>query len=392
MLLQSLFDGHPGTIVTPGVFLWYFYYFFEQNSTLAIAQLIDRFIQDFEVIFDGSASCVAYSPNVGIFSGLTTLGANRDECVQVSKEVFRNCLLGILADYRESVPRKLFFQAVHVAYRYALGQPGKIDIDTRIVFPIHAPIPNKVTSQFAEDFPDAKYVLMVRKPIETVASTIRFQTGIGGYLLFLDCVLLPALFGGVPTTNGVEANTKAVRLEDLHAAPRETMEKLCEWLDLPWDESLMKSTFNGKDWWGDGSSLQVNGFSENIVAKRHAQQLPQIDVLRLNVLLASKSEQWGYQIPDADRGALRKLLILPLLLVPFSMEVPFLLALRQEKLSFSMSKLPAERFPRLLKYLYWFCGMGTIVSYFEIRKHLLGSWLGTFATLRSEVTLLELGK
>ncbi len=158
---------------------------------------------------------------------------------------FGKCLSAILDDYSTTAPsRKLFFQAVHVAYRYALGQPGEITNNTNIVFPIHSVLPTRHTAQFAEDFPSAKYVLMVRQPINTFTSTVRILSLLGDDLLFRHASLYPALFGGVATAPLVEANSRAIKLEDLHRSPRETMETLCQWLQLAWDESLMSSTFN----------------------------------------------------------------------------------------------------------------------------------------------------
>jgi len=395
LMVQSLFDWHPNTIATPGIYLSRFYPFFERNSSLPTAKLIDRFIEDFTVLFDAFGTCTAdpnfVNPETGALLGLRTLGPNRDQCLTVSKEKFRAYLTAILIEHKESVPRKLFFQAVHVAYRCASNQPGEIDSDTHIVYPIHTPIPSKYTAQFAEDFPQAKYILTVRKPIDTTASMIRHLKRTGRIVEnYLVAVLYQMLFAGVPTTNGVADSSRALRLEDLHRAPRETMQQLCRWLDLRWDETLMKSTVNGLEWWGDTSSLQVQGFSQAVVARRHDDELPAIDHLRLNVLFAPKNMTWGYQCADADRSVLRKLLILPLLVVPLVMEKEFLLGERKDKLKFTKQNTLFERLPKPIVFCLWFFGIGTLYSYLNIRRYLLSSWISTFAKTRPEVALLQI--
>jgi hypothetical protein len=395
-LLQSLFDWHPNTIATPAMYISRFYPFFELNSALPTAKLIDQFINDFSIIFDGFGTCTSdpnfqIHPETGALLGLRTLGGNRDQCLKVNQEQFRTCINAILAEYEENVPRKLFFQAVHVAYRHALNQPGNIDSNTRIIYPIHTPIPSKYTAQFAEDFPDAQYIVTVRKPIDSIAAMVKYLTRVGKiFENYLVAVFMPMLFAGVPTTNGVYHTSRALRLEDLHRAPREMMQEVCRWLDLPWDETLMKSTVSGLEWWGDSGSLQVQGFSEKVVARRHDGQLSPLDVLRLKVLLAPKNSVWGYACADADRSLVRKLMILPLLVVPFIEEIKFLQLERKTKLRFAQRNTLVERLPKPIVLFLWFFGIGSIYSYLNMRRYLFLAWIRTFAKTGPEVALLDL--
>jgi len=389
VLLQTLFDWHPKTISTPGIYASRFYYFYERHSTLPKAQLIERFIENFQLLLDPRKPCLAYSPTpiAGEYSGFTRLGADKNQMYLIDEQLFRTCLTAILADY-QVVPRKLLFQAVHVAYRYALGHGSEIDSDTRIVFPLHCPIPNKFTQQFAEDFPQAQYVLMVRNPIDTTASMVKHLNNTNESCFFLYGFLYQALFGGVPSATGISSRCRAVKLEDLHCSPRETLERLCQWLSLPWDETLMKSTVHGMEWWGGNDSLGVNGFSQAVIAKRHQDQLTKIDVLRLNVLLAPKSRKWSYELAPMDTTLMRKLTVLPLLMVPFVMELEFLKGERKDRISFSSRTVLAESLPRPIAFLLWFSWVGTLLRYVDIRRHLLSAWLYTFAKPTREAELL----
>ena len=46
----------------------------------------------------------------------------------------------------------------------------------------------------------------------------------------------------------------AVRLEDLKTKPRETMRRLCIYLNIEHEATLYQSTMQGMKWWGDPSS------------------------------------------------------------------------------------------------------------------------------------------
>jgi len=389
VFLQSLLDWHPDTISTPGIYLSKFYPFFEKFGSLTASQLIDQFIHDFEIMFDARRPCLAYSPSMdaGESCGFTNLGKERNQSHRVDRQLFRSYMFEILADCDGPVPRKLFFKAIHVAYRGALGQPGRLHKNMRIVYPLHTPIPSKYTEQFAEDFPDAKCVLMVRRPIDTTESMVRHLKRRGEICFFLYGFLYQSLFGGA--SPAPQLDCKAVRLEDLHSSPLETMQRLCAWLDLEMDDSLVQSTINGKEWWGDSDSLGVNGFNPSVVAyERHRGQVTAIDRFRMNVLLAKKNAKWGYEVAPADRSILRRLMILPLLFLPFVMEIDFLRAERNERMRGTISGAAAEPLPRPLMSLLWRFGAGTILRYLDIRRSLIVAWCEMFDSSGSEVQLL----
>ena len=59
-------------------------------------------------------------------------------------------------------------------------------------------------------------------------------------------------------------NKKVVglRLEDLKLHPKETMKKLCKWMNINDEENLYNMTAQGKKWWGDRTSLNTKAFGE----------------------------------------------------------------------------------------------------------------------------------
>ncbi len=112
-----------------------------------------------------------------------------------------------------------------------------------------------------------------------------------------------------------------MRLEDLHNQPRQTLERLCDWLGLAWDDSLLHSTFDGKPWhWSDGKRT-LSGFQRGTLAKTHGDVLSGLDRMRLRLLLADKYRAWGYRLPRWCRSAAVAWLSIVLWLAPFRMEV-----------------------------------------------------------------------
>ncbi len=114
-----------------------------------------------------------------------------------------------------------------------------------------------------------------------------------------------------------------------------------------------------------------------------------IDVFRLNILLAPKFVKWGYDAARADRTLLRKLMVLPLLMVPFTGEVPSLAREQKQNLSLSIRMMETGKWFGLLKLVYWFVGIGTVVGYLETRGSLLLAWIATFAKSGKELPLLQ---
>ena len=115
---------------------------------------------------------------------------------------------------------------------------------------------------------------------------------------------------------------RAVKLEDLHRNPRQTMEKVCGWLDLPWNDSLLKSTVNGLQWWNEKNCLQVSGPNEAILKQNYYGNLvPAFDRFRFGILFSSYLVAWNYPVMAWQTSFLAKFLILPLLLLPFKIEI-----------------------------------------------------------------------
>lgn len=386
VFLQSLFDNHPGVITTPGFYMTLIYEFYSVNNALPPMRLVERFMEQFAILFDARSPFKAWSgvEGHGVEMGFTKMGPDQNEVLNSDRQVFFQSMFDILGQEAGPVPRKLFFQAVHVAYQMALGGSVEIDRKQHIIFPLHQTQTSRNALQFIEDFPEAKYVHTIREPLQSLGSFHKHYPA--------RSHLEPSLFGGIPVHEKVRASSRSVKLEDLHANPRLVMERLCLWLDIPWDELLLESTFQGLEWWGDRSSVKLNGFSRAAIAKNNDDIFPLFDKVRLWILLAPKYEKWKYDVPQWCRSVAAKILVLPSLLVPLHIELKSVFYARQARLLELRQQIQRKNHGSLtlLKYVYWLLGGRYLTSWIIHRRYLLQSWLQLLSGSRRELELLDL--
>ena len=356
IFLQSLLDSHPDVVMLPAVYLCGFHTFWGRYAGFRPSEMVAAFVHEYEILFDPTSTreVIDVGKGIGLIYNFHRMGEGHDERLGLDRAVFSDCLmrkaaLGVGADGRLS--RKFFFQAVHAAYAEALGRRVR-SANPLIVYQGHNPQLTQVEHVIADFSPHLKFVHCVREPVPALGSWFAHARGseLGGALDFPYRVLGRALDHAKPILNqwpvgGAkpllvswnERNTRAVRLEDLHQRPRETLERLCAWLDIAWDDALLQSTFDGRLWhWTDGKRT-LSGFQRRTHAKTHGDVFTGIDRLRLRLLLAEAYRAWNYPLPRwCDSAALAWLSVLTWL-APFRMEV----AVWRRQESWSPSRIAA---------------------------------------------------
>ena len=322
-LMASLLDAHPWIASTPDCVLMGFYVFWEEFCDLKYDALIEAFIDQFGSLFDGAAppknpkSWACYGERIGF----TTMGENRDQTLSADADVFRLSLREMLPQGK-TVTRRLFIQALHLAYADAIGH--RLEKGAVILLGLHGPSRPAVTT-VTEDFPDSRLLHMVRDPIQTLGSHFRMH--------ILDAkapiprrplkVVRARFLSGCPALENVKFQSRAVRLEDLHQDPKRTMSAVCGWLGIPWDETLLQSTFNGLKFWNDKASAhQTSGFNEEIIAQKHEAYISHFDRFRYTVIFASRFQAFDYCLHNTflcQRVVF--VMLLPLFVFPFRIEM-----------------------------------------------------------------------
>ena len=185
------------------------------------------------------------------------------------------------------------------------------------------------------------------------------------------------LSGGIPLVPGYASSSRAVKLEDLHSNPRKTMEKVCRWLGLKWDETLLKSTFDGIQWrgelkptsqkWNISGSPQISGFSQATISQTYEKYISSFDEFRLSILAAAVFRAWHYPLPTWYSSLAARALVMPLLFIPLKIE---LLSMVTPSMSW--------------RYIY-----STLKDFLRGRRVLLRAWLATFRSRPAIIGLLE---
>ena len=262
-LLHSLIDNHPEVSTLPSIYFSEFFDSFnwEKITKGGWANIIDNFTESYPVLFDARSSIpvpsisMTFNNNLGVQEGMTALGENKNEFLYVDKTLFKKELNSLISEYAY-LDQITFFKLVHSAYEKANNKSQK----NTIFYHIHNPDINAKLS-FINDTPHAKWLIMVRDPIQSCESWIneafhkdntysRISTRIVSMLYKIDSIEFKY------------NDAIGLRLEDLKKHPRKTMPALCKWMGIKEEETLYEMTANGKKWWGDQSSPNMPAFGE----------------------------------------------------------------------------------------------------------------------------------
>ncbi|WP_152605383.1 hypothetical protein [Anaerovibrio lipolyticus] len=119
------------------------------------------------------------------------------------------------------------------------------------------------------------------------------------YVCAADWQEAPGLFYSMPNyvNEGSEAldYTAMVRFEDLKLEPKATLEAVLDFLDMEWDDGMLKTTANGSS-----ESMLIHGnlikdFDPAPVLKKREKMLSPYDYYRMELLMGDMMVPWGYK-------------------------------------------------------------------------------------------------
>jgi adenylylsulfate kinase len=343
LFLQSLLDGHPHVLSTPALYSHDFFSFWEAYGNKDPKEFVNLFMIHHAHWF---------SPDLATRDhGLHQMGPNMDEAVSVDAGKFREALSEFLEETGERMSRrKAYFVGVFGAYSRALER--KVAEPAVVVFPIHS-LPERHAGYLLEDFQAVKFLHMVRDPVQNIGSMVKHIIHNKLSVNPMECAFSQVVCdytmhwgngyyarGDRPFFPEAADRSRAVRLEDLHNRPKETLQAICRWVGIPWDDCLLTSTFDGKKWWNRPESPRVSGFgTETIQRDRHRDVTSPFDRARFQGILWRKAVVWGYTAPRYVRS------------LPFRFLLPFLLLLpfRAERYQAGVHDVRRERIARLVQ-------------------------------------------
>ena len=308
-LFHSLIDNHREISTLPSI---YFSEYFDADNWKKLTangwdQIPESFVRQYEVLFDASSSVPIINANltipyIGINKGMANVGENRDEVLTVDRDVFCSELRRLMGSYPKLDP-STFFTLVHVAYEAALNNPS----DKHTIF-YHIHNPSDYTKlNFLRYRPDARFIMMVREPIQSCESWLRECVDTGDFKK-LSSRIIQMLFD-IDQIAFRKCDSVGVRLEDLKLHPHETISSLCDWMGIKEEPGLYEMTAQGQKWWGDPSSVDyseagMSPFDDKSIKRQIGSIFSDRDQFILRTFFYPFSVRFGYI--DEDLSGFRR--------------------------------------------------------------------------------------
>jgi hypothetical protein len=302
ILIQSLFDSHPNVLTLPHLGAMYSLI---PASIDDLDRQIDWFIDRFPTIFDTSRGGYFSDSNEFVAA---KFGPDGDEDLRVSPSDFKQRMLGLIKEYHPSdnnqrLSRKQFFILVHLAYGSCV-RPFDVGEIRYIFYHTHMHVDDEWQNML-EDFPDLYFIGMTRDPRQDWASwkkihASRMQRDIRKVPPI--CLFLSEYYYSKSTyelCNLVEKlnpdHIRIIDLEKLHILNERAMTHLCGWLNIDFNECLLKSTFNGLQWHGNAASgKRVSALNPNMTRDAWRNELPDHDQQIICSLVQGSIRYFGY--------------------------------------------------------------------------------------------------
>jgi hypothetical protein len=335
LLLASFLDGHEDIIAMPRLMSGYIYEFYEDYAFLTLWEKL-----------------LAYPTYAGLkdrtHASFFPQG-DSDDSSAVQPVDYYSSVHALFDAYscQDGDPawaRRRFFQFLHVAYAVAVGRRSQ-NKRPLMIYAQHSPS-DELARRFVEDFPNGRFIHTVRDPISTFDSWLgwHFTHQFGSAQTPLSEYRFPAfdavrqLLAWDCAQAGMAERTRAVRFEDLHLHPAETMRHVADWLRIPYRPSMLESTFDGKPYVVRRGNLEWSG-SRPANAQRKSDNLGLADRLMIFALLHRNFVAWSYASPRILQWSWWIRLCLIVLLSP----VPMKMESRNARIIVRLSALPNLR-------------------------------------------------
>lgn len=384
VFLQSLFDGHRDVLMFPALGTIYSKI---PKIVFDITSFLDEFIESNKSIFDSSYGY--FGLGVSFVSG--KFGGTGEENLVVDSSKFKREALRLLklGGFGErGLSRLDLFKIVHIAYS-AVAR-GEQPTTTKYI--LYHPHNSEEFPLLIDEWPSIRFLFTLRDPRQNWASwkkVIAIRTGIA--LIFhpkiemLNCQInhssemsnLKEVYERVGKNQ-----LRLIELQQLHASNKVLLKKLCAWLELEFDDVLLKSTFNGKVWNGNSADrVMTTGFNPLFTDKWH-QELNDAEIKFLNSasLGTIESMRTLFPIPAA---------VLQKGLRPFSLSRRQLLALLllQSMAYFVAIFMPLKNHTSLLDYLRK--RLARVYRFLTLVKNILFNFFSIYRDMQKDLTILE---
>lgn len=295
--LCSLLDSHPEVIGPPAGYenCGYIY----KNGGFASSKTAVAMIA-FPFRSDANLDRVLNNTQAWNFQ----LNEETPESLRVDRWAFLSALEHIFEQRQWGIQQKLegdqYLTALCLAYALARGIPFQ-NGPVSVLFHAHHRLPSR--ERFIRDsFRELRVLFSIRSPFAALASHCLSDSRLE---LFANCPEKLASTECFGKNQGCEfldhelwKSSFGVRLDDLKTRPHATLLALCGFLGISWNKSLLESTFGGEALYQttcDGQT--ITGFDRKSLNRDYSHIFSTWDQLRIKLMTANTSREWGYFDP-----------------------------------------------------------------------------------------------
>ena len=319
LFFHSLFDGHPELSTLPGVFFkgwfsplsWQRFELFLDQSAWREA-LVSALIDEYEPLFNSNSKKNVFGKPLGDAnwlardSGFTSMGLSGTDAFILDQEAFSKTLLSLLLPI-ESITDVQLFESVHRAFDIAIRGRNKAlsEPNDRIFYHLHNPsVADRLN--FANCYPEARFILLTRNPIQSLESWILFELGtakVGTLTIKLWNTIVTKIINIFLTTRVSAADStqfRGVKLEDVKNRPSDVMPQIAAWIEISDHPSLYNSTFCGMKYWSPSSTGNeaISGFDPQAIEYPNGRFFAKNEIHILETLLWPFLKLYGYTTMD----------------------------------------------------------------------------------------------
>ena len=299
LLLHSLFDGHPSVISFPSF----------GSIFVKINPIIDNFEIEINKFIENNLSL--FDSSIGYFGEINSnvsgkFGKNFDEDIYVDKDKFKKeCLIlfnNLELQQQNKLSRIDFFKIIHIGYSKCFKN---INFD-KLKYIVYHPHSINEFELLIKNFPDMFLFILTRDPRqdwESFRKIISIRTG-KKLSNFDDIYLLNSSVNYSEHAVAIHKICKKIKkdqivimdLIDFHKLNKKAMDFFCKKLDIDFDETLLRSTFNGLIWCGNAANRKkITGFNTNM-SDSWFHNLSEKEILILSNLNYGAIKCFGYKI------------------------------------------------------------------------------------------------
>ena len=315
-LFHSLIDGHQQIITTPSIYFSEFFHpnnveFFLKNGAQGI---VDKLFEKYPSFFDsrrpepvdtiGHAKIYSF----GLSEGLVNLGEKKNEHIQIDRDDFRSWFNHHL-ELRGNHSLGDIFIALNLAYDAVMFPDHKAD---KPVLFYHIHNPSRITELHMIEHLRPKNIVLVREPLQSMESWITkpFNEDVADY------TAITSRMGGIlshVSSNRYATNSYfGLRLEDIKRKPEVTLERVCDFFDVPYQDTMLQMTSAGKKWWGDPASPDYakegsSPFGVSAISRKLGKVFSEEDLYFFEILLYPFKRQFGYEPINTDLTSMQAL-------------------------------------------------------------------------------------